>query len=192
MADYIVVPGKIDIYVACPFAYNVNAAPVAIGTPTKLGESADEIRIRPTIFTNPVPGDRNGGRAGDPIEEQYLGESASVTLELSRFDKDVAGALQRCGGLLTTPGAIPANTIGALMRRDNSYRVTFVATVDATRTRNFYCGIVKQAHILSGGTKFEMLQAEISFHRAPVGHWLHTNLAPTENILFDALTTGIA
>jgi hypothetical protein len=194
MADYIVVPGRVNIYVACPFTYVRETATIAIGTPIKLGESADEIRIRHQILKNPVPGDRNGGRAGDPIEEQYLGETASVSLELSRFDKEVAGALRRAGGILTTPGAIPNNAIGALMRRDKSYRFTFVSTVDATRTVNFWCGIINQAHILSGGTKFEMFQSEISFHRTPEGHWSDPPGEPAgqyDNILYDAVTTGI-
>lgn len=191
MADYIVVPGRVKIYVASPFAYTVGQENIAAKTPVKLGESADEIRIQHQVLQNTVHGDRNGGRAGDGIEDQYMGETASVRLELSRFDKDVAGALQRAGGILATPGTIPDNAIGALMRRDKSYRVTFVATSDATRTRNFWCGIVKSAHILAGGTKFEMFQAEISFHRAPEGHWSIGESAPYEGVLFDNVITGI-
>lgn len=190
MADYIVIPGKVDIFVACPFAYTIGEATITIGTPVKLGESADEIRIAHNIFKNPVPGDRNGGRAGDPIEEQYLGESASVSLELSRFDLAVATVMQRAGGLLTVPGKIPNNVIGALMRRDHSYRVTFRATVDSSRTRNFWCGIVERAHILAGGTKFEMFQAEISFHRAPEGHWSSVD-SSFDTVLYDSVVTGI-
>lgn len=192
MADYIVIPGKVDIYVAAPFAVTVDTVAITAGTLMKLGETADEIRIRSQYYTNPVPGDRNGGRSGDSIEEQYLGESASVQLELSRFDKEVATALERSGGIITTPGLIPDTAIGALMRRDKSYRFLFYASVDTSRSRNFPCAIIKSPHILAGGTKFEMFTLEASFHRAPPGHWAHnavTNV--TENVLYDAKFSDI-
>jgi hypothetical protein len=192
MADYIVIPGKVNIYVAAPFSIVIDTVTYDAGYLFKLGESADEIRIRPQMFTNPVPGDRNGGRSGDPIEEQYLGESASVSLELSRFDTIVAAALQTSGGILTTPGTIPDTAVGALMRRDHSYRFLFHSTVLATRSKNFPCAIVKQPHILAGGTKFEMFQAEISFHRAPEGHWLDDpDGIRTENILYNSYIADI-
>lgn len=191
MADYIVIPGRVDIYVACPFSYTIGEATIAAGTPVKLGESADEIRLQHQIYKNPVPGDRNGGRSGDPIEEQYLGESASVSLELSRFDTGVAEALKQAGGLLTVPGKIPDTVMGALMRRDHSYRFTFKASVDSTRTKNFWCGIVEKAHILAGGTKFEMFQAEVNFHRAPPGHW-SSNDSSFDTVLYDSVITGIS
>lgn len=188
--DYIVVPGKVNIYVACPFTFAYQGGTSVAGTPYKLGECADEIRIRHQIIKNTVPGDRNGGRVGDGIEDQYMGETAGVSLELSRFDKEVANALKRAGGILTTPGTIPDNAIGALMRRDKSYRFTFVPVIDTSRTVNFWCGIVQQAHILAGGTKFEMFQSEISFHRAPPGHW-SSEEGDYDNVLYDAVVTGI-
>lgn len=187
MADYIVVPGKFNIYVACNFTYTIGVETVAVGTPTKLGEMLDDLVIQPEQLEHMVPGDRNGGRAGDGIEFQFLGQRASVNLEMSRFDKDVAGALQRAGGLITTPGTIPDTAIGGLMLRDASYRFTFVPIRDATRTRNFPCGIVRRPHILAGGTKFETFSCEVTFHRAPEGHWTES-----DNVLFDADTTGIA
>jgi hypothetical protein len=200
MAEYIVVPGKIDIFLACNFAYSVynTATPpvlvnVPIGTPTKLGESADEIHIAMEQQNYAVPGDRNGGRAGDPIEEQFMSQRASCNLELSIFDPEVANALMRAGGLMATPGRIPQSAVGGFLRKDRSYRLTFRATIDASRSVNFPCAIVQQAHILGGGTKFEMLRCSFSMHRAPSGHWglADNNVNSKANVLFDRDMTGI-
>jgi len=182
VADYIVVPGKIDIYVACNFAYTIGGLNVTAGTLRKLGESADEIHIQMEQMNYPVPGDRNGGRAGDPIEEQFMSMKASTNLELSVFDPEVANALLRAGGLLSTAGLIPQSTIGGFLRRDHSYRFAFDCTIDAARSRNFPCTIVQQGHILGGGTKFEMFRCSLSMHRAPPGHWI----SGMEGVLFNS------
>lgn len=185
MADYIVVPGKIDIFVACNFAWSVGGNAVTVGTPMKLGESADEIHIAMQQTNYPVPGDRNGGRHGDPIEEQFMSMVANCNLELSVFDPEVANALLTAGGVMATPGTIPQAAIGAFLRRDRSYRFTFRSTLDTTRSRNFPCTVVHQGHVLGGGSKFEMFRASISMHRAPPGHWS----AP--NVFYDTSMTGI-
>ena len=187
MADYIVIPGKIDIFIACNFTYNIGVTEIAIGSPRKLGESADEIHIPIEQSNYPVPGDRNGGRAGDPIEEQFMSMRANCNLELSVFDPDVANALLRAGGLMTTPGLIPQSAVGGFLRKDRSYRLTFRATTDSARSVNFPCAIVQQGHILAGGTKFEMFRTSFSMHRAPPGHWI----AGKENVLFDRDVSGL-
>lgn len=172
MADYIVVPGKIDIYVACNFAYSIGGSPVTAGALRKLGETADELHIQLEQMNYPVPGDRNGGRAGDPIEEQFMSMRASCNLELSVFDPEVAEALLRAGGLMATPGLIPQASIGGFLRKNHSYRFAFDCTIDGARSRNFPCTLVQQGHILGGGTKFEMFRCSLSMHRAPPGHWI--------------------
>lgn len=175
MADYIVVPGKIEIFVACNFAYTIAATPspinVAIGSFQKLGESADEIHIPMEQMNYPVPGDRNGGRAGDPIEEQFMSMRASVNLELSVFDPDVANALLRAGGLMATPGLVAQSSVGGFLRKTRSYMFLFACTSNAKRSVLFPCTVVQQGHVLGGGTKFEMFRASLSMHRTPPDHW---------------------
>lgn len=191
MADYVVVPGKFDIYVACNFAWSVGGNAVLAQVPMKLGELADELYIPMEQGTNPVPGDRNGGRNGDPIEEQFLYQNAKFELELSVFDPDVAAALQTAGGLLTTPGTIPQNVIGGFLRKDRCYRFTFRPIITVARAKNFPCVMVQQAHILGGGTKFEMFRGSFSAHRAPPDHWGGTGAHSKPNVLFDSDMNGL-
>ncbi|MBX3422216.1 MAG: hypothetical protein KF752_11735 [Pirellulaceae bacterium] len=201
MADYIVVPGKIEIYVACNFAWVLGVAPnttnITARNLMKLGESADELRIELEEQRYPVPGDRNGGRNGDPIEEQFMGMSASCNLELSTFDPQVANALLTSGGLITTPGTIPQSAIGAFTLRDRSYRFLFKATTDVTRSVNFPATVVNRGHVLGGGTKFEMFRCSLAMRRTPPGHWYLPEpsgsppVAPNP-ILFDRVTTNPA
>ena len=175
MADYIVVPGKLNIFVACNFAYTIAATPdpisITAGTFQKLGETADEIHISMQQSNYPVPGDRNGGRAGDPIEEQFMSMVANCNLELSVFDPDVANALLRAGGLMATPGLVAQSSVGGFLRKARSYMFKFRATTNPARSVFFPCAVLQQGHILGGGTKFEMFRASLSMHRSPPGHW---------------------
>jgi hypothetical protein len=194
MADYVVVPGKIDIFVACNFAWSVGGQAVTARTPMKLGELADELKIELEQTSHPVPGDRNGGRAGEPIEKQFMSQKARANLELSVFDPEVANALLNAGGLMTTPGAIPQSAIGGFMLRDRSYRFIFRATTDNTRSRNFPATEVVRGHILGGGTKFEMLTCSLEMHRTPPLHWYMPapsgSVHPTP-VLFNTDMTGV-
>lgn len=171
MAEYIVVPGKVDILVACNFAFQAGALNYTVGQFAKLGESADEIQIQLEQQNYPVPGDRNGGRAGDSVEEQFMSMTASTNLELSMFDPEVADVLNRAGGLMTIPGKIQQNTVGDFFRKTNSYMFKFRCTIEPSRSVFFPCVSVQKSHILGGGTKFEMFRAHISMHRSPPGHW---------------------
>lgn len=172
MAESIVVPGKVNIWIATPASSHA--------TLLKLGVNIDDLEIPIEIIKAPVFGDAHGGRAGDPIEEQYLGERARVSLELTVWDKDTEALLRRQGAILTTPGTIPDAAIGALMRRDNSYRLCFIPVRDAQRAVNFPCAIVESINVLAGGTKHEALRVSFTMHRAPVGH-----VGSKANILYD-------
>ncbi len=176
MATSIIVPGMFNIWVALPGAY---------ATANLLGVNTDDLEIPLEVIKSPVHGDRNGGRAGDPIEEQYLGEKARVTLELSEWDKTIAATLRTNGGITATAGTIPQSAIGALMRKTASYRFIFIPVRDVTRGINFPCSLIARNHLIGGGTKYEALKLELEFHRAPIGH-----TGGKDNILYDSdLTT---
>jgi hypothetical protein len=187
MAEYIVVPGKVDIFVACPFDYSIGGSNQSKGSFAKLGESADEIQIQLEQHNYPVPGDRNGGKAGDSIEEQFMSMTASTNLELSMFDPEVANAINRAGGLVTTNGKILQGAVGDFLRKNYSYIFWFVCTTNALRSVCFPCTIVQKAHIIGGGTKFEMLRCQLSMHRTPVGHW---EVIDTQNFYVNGFNEG--
>ncbi len=172
MAEAIIVPGKVDIWIGVPAT--------AHGILYKLGVNTDDLEISTEVIKAPIYGDAHGGRAGDPIEEQYLGERGRVSLELSTWDPTTEALLRKQGSILTTQGTIPAAAIGALMRKDHSYRVAFIPIRDATRKINFPCALVESINLLAGGTKHEALRITFTLHRAPVGH-----VGLKDNVFYD-------
>lgn len=76
-----------------------------------LGYTRNGADVRGKGFFQEVPGDENGGEAGPPIEIQLMGETASVRLELTKYDPAIASkALARLKGdtegLVGTPGTL--------------------------------------------------------------------------------------
>jgi hypothetical protein len=178
MAESIVVPGKFDIYCAFPSTSHA--------TLVKLGVNVDDLECPLEVISAPVYGDAHGGRAGDPIEDQYLGERSRASLELTVWDKAVAALLRTHGGILTTPGNIPETAIGALMRRDHCFRFCFIPVRDATLAVNFPCVKITRNTLIAGGTKHAALRLELEMHRAPIGH-----IGNKDNILYDSDITGV-
>jgi hypothetical protein len=179
MADYIQVPGKFNIYFAVPGEGTYD-------TVFKLGENVDDLEIPLEILKAPVFGDRNGGRTGDPIEKQYLGERASCSLELTRWDPVEEQKLRKMGGILATDGTIPQSAIGALMLRDHSFRFCFAPVRDPSQFVNFPCSEIEKLQLLGGGTKHRALRIELTFHRAPSGHW-----SESDDVLYNSYDTGV-
>jgi hypothetical protein len=174
---YIVIPGYYKAYIGMP------SAP---GTLIFLGESVDDLEISVEPIKHPVYADRNGGRAGDPIEEQFLGERARCEFELSRWVKATQVQLLTHGDVLETAGAIPDAAMGALMRRDNCYRVCFIPRLDSSQAKNFPCAMVERNQILGGGTKHRILRMAFSFHRAPPDH-----IGNKDGVLYDQDVSGV-
>jgi len=177
-ADYIVVPGKVDILVAFPSAYS---------NLFKLGESEDSIRIEKRPILYDVPGDRYGGSSGAPIEQQFLGLQCSFQLQMSRWDSTVVALLERFGGLLTTPGLVPLASIGALLHRDRGTRVLLYSTRDPSQSKNFPCCTWTQPQTRNLGTKYAACGFGITGNRSPEGFW-HTL---SEGVVYNSDTTGI-
>src|SRR5262245_42804925 len=168
MADYIQVPGKVDIKVASPPNAPLN----------KLGEAVDNIQVQERDFWYDVPGDRHGGREGPPIEQQWLGTVVIITMDLSRWDPTVAD-LVRNKAVRATAGTVALSEVGTLVLRDKSFRLVLDPIKDVAFRRNFVCAIASEPITYGEGTKWSQLSIQWTCHRAPDGH-------PYAGVVFNA------
>ncbi len=63
-------------------------------TYTDLGTTRDGIGITSDGYFLDVHNDENGGEAGPPIQIQYLGETAKIRIELTKYDPAVFATLE--------------------------------------------------------------------------------------------------
>jgi hypothetical protein len=95
--------------------HNHGKAQIKVGTGSEgaleiLGYTRNGADVTEEGFFIDVPGDENGGDAGDPIDIQYLGEMARVRIELTKFDTSVVDKVQarlntaKTRGEIGTPG----------------------------------------------------------------------------------------
>ena len=76
------------------------------GSPTynDLGTTRDGVGITSDGYFIDIHNDENGGDAGPPVEIQFLGETAKVRCELTKYDPTIAATLEdHCN--TATPGA---------------------------------------------------------------------------------------
>lgn len=177
-ADYIVVPGKVEILCAFPSAYT---------DLFKLGESENGIQVRKIPDLGDVYGDRYGGQGHRPIERQFFGLSAEFQLNMSRWDAAQVVKLERFGGLLTTAGTVPLATIGALIHRDHGTRFLLYCVRTPALSLNFPCCIWTQPQEQGRGTKYANCAMNVTAERAPEGFW-H---AGSVGVVYNGDTTGI-
>lgn len=176
-ADYIQVPGKVDILVAFPSAYD---------TLFHIGETENGLDIRKTPHVGRVSGDRYGGNEGPPIEEQFFGLSCQVDLALSRWDPAQIVKLERFGGILTTAGTVPLAAVGALMHRDHGIRFLFLPRRDNSLAINLPCCTWTSPLSSGRGTKYSVCRFTVTGNRAPEGFW-HTG---SVGVVYNSDTTG--
>ena len=72
-----------------------------------LGTTRDSPQITSNGFFLDIHNDENGGEAGPPVEIQYMGETANIRLELTKYDPAVAAKLEDHFANTGTPG-VPA------------------------------------------------------------------------------------
>lgn len=177
-ADYIQVPGKVEVLCAFPTIYT---------DLFKVGESENGIQVRKIPFLGEVPGDRYGGAGGPPIERQFFGLAAEFQLALSRWDPLIITRLERMGGVLTTTGVVPLANIGALIHRDHGIRFLLYCIRDPTLSLNFPCCVWTTPQEQGRGSKYSTCSFNVRAERAPEGFW-HTSKV---GIVYDAETNGI-
>ena len=83
-----------------------------------LGYTTEGVQLEETFFTNPIHSDQYGGTAGPPVDKQFMGKTARISLSLAEYSMAVvkrmregqssvnwttgaAGTLQNIGGLLS-------------------------------------------------------------------------------------------
>lgn len=161
----------------------------------RIGEQIDETRISVQQVLHAVPGDSQGGPAGEPIEDQILALIHTCQFNLSKWDPIVREKLIR-HNVMAKDGSFADSEIGSLLRRDRSFRIvispsrnttipaidpiTGVAHPDAGSDYfyyNFCCCTVTSPIETGQGTKFSALQFSMRAYRVPEGH----PLAPGSN-----------
>lgn len=177
-ADYIQIPGKVDILFAVPSAYTALF---------KLGETEDGLEVRKVPVVGGVKGDRYGGNAGRDIEKQFFGFYCEFGLQMSRWDPAQLVKLETFGGFLATAGTIPIQSIGAPILRDRSYRFLLYCYRDPTLSVNFPCCQITSPQTQGKGTRYSRCGLQVTAERAPEGYWNSASVG----IVYDSDTTGI-
>lgn len=126
-----------------------------------LGYTRDGAEVRLEGRYLDVPSDDAGGEAGPPTNVQYLGETAVIRLELTKFDPTVADKVQRLyGQLLGKPG-----TPGTLMFSDAG-GYTFRLVIASPETPlNFPRCFLRDAVEVNKGTRFCRLLMVFEAHK---------------------------
>ena len=114
-----------------------------------LGYTRDGAQITFDGYMLDVPVDDNGGEAGPPADVQYMGETATIVLNLTKYDSAVIAKVtpRLYGG---TDGQV--GTPGTLFFGDSkSYRLLLATTL---LPYNFVRAILRSANEVNKGTKF--------------------------------------
>lgn len=158
---------------ACYETYRTGYAEIAVGIPYTtdalgLGITEDSLQIREEVLTNPVYGDVNGGQAGQPIEEQYLGELHFVQFTLTSFNLAVHRALLG-RAQVAVPGTIPQANIGQFMMATRAIRL-LINTPEVEDVRNYWCALPLQPIEYGVGTRAQSIQYGFVCRRPPCTH----------------------
>lgn len=132
---------------------NVGAALVRIDAGAgleDLGYSINGVEISDDPYFSDVPSDENGGDEGPPIDVQYFGMTATIRMELSRWDPVVAAKVFPfgAGGAAGVEG-----TSGSLMSAA-VYRLLILPT---STPRNYPRAFPTEPIEVNKGTKYSRL-----------------------------------
>lgn len=151
---------------------------VAAGTPLNtLGYTQNGAQITFEGYQENVPGDENGGDAGPPVDVQYLGQTARVRLELTKFDTTIAQSIlaRLPAGTLGSP--VATTTPGILLFASSQFFRLLIHSV--TSPYNFPCAtFVQPPHEINIGTRFSRYVVEALCYKHP-----------TSGVLFNSTTT---
>lgn len=169
-AKNVQIPGPVKIWIANPWS---STDPLE-----ELGESTDAVDVQEVTFWHNVPGDANGGQQGPPIDVQILGKIHRVSLDLSRWDPDVAEKLREHS--LATVGEVDALEVGRLMFDVHAPRICIIPT-NAAYVRNYWCALIREPIGYGVSSKWSALQFQFEGHRPPANH-------AKEGIIYDTDT----
>lgn len=158
MAEEILVAGLASVYIGGEGA----AYPAAMSL---LGFTRNGAEISATGYFLDVPGDEHGGDDGPPIDVQYMGEIASVRLELTKWDLALGRTVEsrRNSGTGGSPGTAGALMFGGVAGSSLAFRV-LVNTATAAQRRNFLRCFPRNVIEINKGTRFSTLVVEFEAH----------------------------
>ena len=136
------------------------------GALADFGYTQNGVQITTEGHSINVPGDENGGDDGPPIEIQYLGETARVRLEMTKWDTVVGNQLaaRLAGGAPGAPG-MP----GSLVFAGGKYFRLVIQTANLDKSWNFPCAVLTRTPIeINVGTKFSRLVCEFECYKHPL------------------------
>jgi len=157
--------GLVDIKIASPFN----------GTLLPLGTATDYINPEERVYYHNVPGDRNGGREGPPIEIQDLGRIVTVNFSLTSFTQANVDIVRARAA--TTLGVMTQAEVGQFILGSKAFRL-LLDTPAAEDVRNYWCAIAREPIGVGLGTKYAEWVMSFECHRPPCGH-------PKTDILWD-------
>lgn len=149
--------------------------------------------IREEMLKIDVPGDQNGGDAGNPIEIQDLGRVGRVHLEMSKWDEAVSEFVQAKvnpnGTAITGPPNSPTtqgvSPVPGLLLFSNTYYfrllvkpLTPAAAANTLFVRNFLIAIPIEAHEINLGTRYARFVSDWICY-PPVGGGTYWNTTST-------------
>lgn len=129
-----------------------------------LGYTSNGADIRFEGYFQNVPGDENGGDDGPAIEVIYLGETAKVRTELTKWDVAVADRVAaRVAGAVAGVPAAP----GTLMFANS--KTMRVCIASANNPMNFPRCICREPVEINKGTKYSRLIFEFEAYKNSAG-----------------------
>ena len=87
---------QVNVYGVGDIFLSLNAQSGAASSPTwaELGTTRDGVGLTSDGYFLDIHNDENGGESGPPIEIQFLGETAKIRIELTKYDPVVAALLE--------------------------------------------------------------------------------------------------
>ena len=151
----------------------VQIAYPAWGAVHELGVTTDSINITERQYFHDVPGDRNGGPQGPPVEVQKLGEVHNIQLRMSTWNKAEMQQLEEWyhdenadGTSSPHRGSVKQWDVGEVVLAKRGIRL-LLETEDLNDTRNYWCCIMREPKSFAIGTKFTEQSLTFEAHRYP-------------------------
>ena len=138
-----------------------------------LGYSRNAPDISFNDFFSDVPGDQNGGDEGPPIEIEYFADTATVRMELTKWDLAIMDKVTQRLRTNVTRGT-PAAVGGLMFASSFTYRLLLHTTSNAY---NFLRAFPRRAMEINPGTKWSTFRMEWECHKNASG------------VLYNATTT---
>jgi hypothetical protein len=102
-----------------------------------LGYTTEGVQIEETFFTNPIHSDQYGGTAGPPVDKQFMGKTARISLSLVEYSLAVVKKMREGQASLnwSTGAAGTLNNIGGLLScGKRAFQIQLLGAADVAAT----------------------------------------------------------